>query len=141
MKKFFCTRDAIRNYLVSDEPEPEIHAYAKDPAFRKAFVERMQHDGFEGPQCWYRATAQNYQYECDKELPEGRDRVEVPVLYIGSTEDVVCRPELMQPSIEKGLLPLLEQVELLECGHWTPFAKPGEVAEYIGKWLGKTYDK
>jgi soluble epoxide hydrolase/lipid-phosphate phosphatase len=139
MKKFFCSKDGMRNYLTNNDPEPDVRPYAQDSAFKNAFIERMRRDGFDGPLCWYKASTFNYQYDCDKQLPEDRDKVTVPALYIGAKEDVVCRPEGMQPAIDKGLLPKLERAEMLDAGHWTPFEKPDEVAEYIGAWLKKNY--
>jgi len=141
MKRFFCVPNAMREHLTNGGPDPEVRAYAPDPAFKKAFIDRMSRDGFEAPQCWYRATVFNKQHECDKELPEGRDKVEVPVLYLGGKDDAVCRPEVMYPAIEKGWLPKLEQKDLLDAAHWTPYEQPDQVAAYIGEWLGKKYAK
>lgn len=139
MKKYFCSRGGMRDYLTSNEPEPEVRPYAQDPTMKTAFVERMRRDGFDGPQCWYKATNSNLQYECDSQLPEDRDKVNVPALYIGAKEDAVCRPEGMMPAIQKGLLPHLERADMLEAGHWTPFEKPDEVAANIRSWLKKTF--
>ncbi|KAF2821429.1 epoxide hydrolase-like protein [Ophiobolus disseminans] len=139
MKRFFCVPNALRNHLTSTDPAPEVRTYAQDPAFKQAFIDRMTRDGFDAPQCWYRATVEQYQYACDKELPEGRDKVEVPVLYVGGKDDAVCRPESMYPAIQQGWLPQLEQRDLLDAAHWTPYEQPKKVAEYIGEWLGKNY--
>lgn len=101
----------------------------------------MKRDGFEGPQNWYIAATKNIQHESDKLLPAGVDVVKVPALYIGGKDDAVCRPEAMYPSIQAGLLPHIEQGELLDAAHWTPYERPKEVAERIGEWLGKHFKK
>ena len=101
----------------------------------------MTRDGFEGPLCWYKATTENLQQESDKNLPKEVDKVEVPTLYIGATEDPVCRPEAMYPAIQAGLLPHLEQAKMIEAAHWVTYEKPQEVVERIEDWLKRTYKK
>jgi pimeloyl-ACP methyl ester carboxylesterase len=98
----------------------------------------MRRDGFDAPQCWYRAFIEQ-QHLCDKELPESRDKVDVPVLYIGGKEDATCRSEAMYPAIQAGLLPHLDQRPLLDASHWTPYEKPEEIAELFKEWLSKNY--
>jgi len=87
------------------------------------------------------ATRSGIQYQSDKELPAGVEKMKVPVLYIGAKDDVVCRPESMVPSIQAGLLPQLEQAEMLDAGHWVPYEKPVEVVERIAGWLKKHWLK
>jgi soluble epoxide hydrolase/lipid-phosphate phosphatase len=139
MKRFLCVKDALRNHLTGSEPSPEVRPYAQDPGFKKAFIERMRHDGFDAPLCWYKAAVFNFQHENDKNLPEGRDKLEVPVLYMGGKEDVVTRPEVMQPAIEKGLLPQLEKADMMAAGHWIPYEKTDEVAGNMAQWLRKNF--
>ncbi|KNG48137.1 epoxide hydrolase-like protein [Stemphylium lycopersici] len=142
MKRFFCVPRAMRDYLEhKTNPDVSIRAYARDPAFKKAFMDRMSRDGFESPQCWYRATVFGSQYECDKNLPEDRDKVNVPTLFIGCKDDYVCRPEAMYPSIQAGLLPHLEQAELMDAAHWGVYEKPQEIANTLEAWLKKTYGR
>lgn len=139
MKKYFCGPGAMRSYLTDGGEEIELRSYAKDPTFKAAFIERMRRDGFDGPQCWYKATVRNNQHESDKGLPEGVDKVEVPVLYIGGKDDAVCRPESMFDSIQKGWLPKLEQAEMKDAAHWTPYEASEEVTSDIRGWLKKNY--
>ncbi|KAF1917431.1 Alpha/Beta hydrolase protein [Ampelomyces quisqualis] len=141
VKQLLTVPNALRNYLTNGGQKVELRAYAKDPRFKQAFVDRMTRDGFEGPQCWYKATTRQKQHESDKELPEGVDKVNVPLLYIGAKDDAVCRPEAMYPSIQAGLLPNLEQAPMLDAGHWTPYEKPDEVANGIEAWLKKNFAK
>ena len=118
-----------------------VRSYAKDPAFKKAFVDRMRRDGFEAPVCWYKSMTTNVQIESEAKLPDDRNVVNVPALYFGGTGDFVCRPEIMAESIQKGLLPHLEHAGMIEAGHWTPYEAPNEVVSKMEAWLKKNYAK
>ncbi|KAF2641157.1 alpha/beta-hydrolase [Massarina eburnea CBS 473.64] len=141
MKKMFCTPNALRNYLENEGPEIPLRSYARDPAFKKEFVDRMTRDGFGGPLCWYLATVENHQYNTTKDLPKEVDTVNVPTLYIGCKEDVVCRPEGMIPAKAAGLLPHLEESPLVDCAHWCAYEKPEEIVKNMEPWLKKTFGK
>jgi soluble epoxide hydrolase / lipid-phosphate phosphatase len=139
LKELFCVPDGLRNYLLHEERNIPNRPYAQNSAARNAFIERFKRDGFEGPQCWYRARYLGYEYEVDKNLPEDRDTVNVPTLFVGGKDDFVCRPEALQPHIEAGLLPKLEQKPLLDAGHWTTLEVPGELVSHIKLWLKKNF--
>ncbi|CAI9626171.1 hypothetical protein GT037_004568 [Alternaria burnsii] len=140
LKEFFCTPDSMRNVLSGKtEPTFNLRPYAQDAEFKKTFIERMQRDGFEAPVCWYKATTTNLQHESDAKLPEGRDIVNVPSLYIGCKQDIVCRPEAMYESIQKGLLPQLEQSEMIDAAHWVTYEKPAEVVSRLEEWLKRKF--
>ncbi|KAF1847544.1 alpha/beta-hydrolase [Cucurbitaria berberidis CBS 394.84] len=139
LKKIFTGTNAMREYLTTGNAEFKLRPYAQDPQFKQAFIERMARDGFEGPQCWYKATAQNFQTQCDSKLPEGVDKVDFPVLYIGGKDDSVFRPEAMYPAIQAGLLPKLEQTELIDAAHWVMYDKPGELVTRLEAWLKNHY--
>lgn len=141
MKQLFTGPNAMREYLTNGGLDIKLRPYAEDAHFKQAFIDRMTRDGFEGPQCWYKATTENVQYECDKDLPEGVDKVEVPLLYIGAKDDAVCRPETMYPAIQSGLLPQLEQTDMLDAAHWVPYEVPEEVVSSMKKWLGTYFTK
>ncbi|KAF1948649.1 alpha/beta-hydrolase [Byssothecium circinans] len=141
MKKFFCVPGAFRDYLEKGGPEIPLRPYADDPAAKKAFVDRMTRDGFEGPQCWYKSMVENHQHDVDKNLPAAVDKVNVPTLYIGCKEDFVCRPELMFAEKEKGLLPHLEESPMLDSAHWCTSEKPKDVVKSMEPWLKKTFAK
>jgi soluble epoxide hydrolase/lipid-phosphate phosphatase len=141
MKQFFTGPEAMRQYLTNGGADIELRPYAKDSNFKKAFIDRMSRDGFEGPQCWYRATVEQKQLECDKNLPEGVDRVEVPVLYVGAKDDAVCRPEAMARSIQAGWLPKLEQAAMIDASHWVPYEAPQEVVDRMESWLKKHFSQ
>jgi pimeloyl-ACP methyl ester carboxylesterase len=142
LQEFFCTPDTMRATLSAEKDDEltfELRPYARDEALRKTFVERMRRDGFEAPVCWYKATTRNLQHNVDVKLPEDRDVVNVPTLYIGCKQDVVCRPEIMYESINKGLLPQLEQAEMIDAGHWAAYEKPAEVVTRLEEWLKRKF--
>lgn len=140
MGKLFTEEGQIREYLINGGPVDELRPYAKDPAFKKTFIDRMTRDGFEGSQCWYRAQTQNIQSASDKQLPRDRMVVKVPALYVGCKQDPVCRPETMA-SYKAQLLPHLEEAEMIDAAHWVPYEAPDEVVKRVSPWLQKTFGK
>ena len=104
MKDFFTNPNAFEDYLNSDEPEPEVREYAKDEKFRKYWVERLGRDGFEGAQCYYKATRENHQSASDAALPKENYKVNVPFLYIGCGMSTPLLPFLL-PSLPSHCLP------------------------------------
>jgi soluble epoxide hydrolase/lipid-phosphate phosphatase len=141
MKHFFCTPNAMKDYLLNGNQEVQLRPYAQDEKFKKDFIDRFRRDGFEGPQCWYKAVMANYQSQTEKQLPEGADKVTVPVLYIGCKDDGVCRPEVMDSSIQAGLLPQLEQADMIDAAHWIMYEQPTEVIERMEDWLQRHFTK
>lgn len=139
LKKFFGVRDFLRNHLLNGGLHVPVRPYAQDETAKQAFIDRFNRDGFDGPQCWYKARFLNIQYECDKDLPLDRDTVNVPALFLGGKDDPICRPESMIPHIQAGLLPKLEQRDLFDAGHWTPLEIPNELVRSIEQWLKKNY--
>lgn len=140
MKNFFCVPNAMREYLEGKGEEPDVRPYAKDPKFRHEFVERLTRDGFDGPQCWYKSTKDGIQSGVDAALPEERDKVNVPTLYVGCKWDAVCRPEGMAQSKLNGWLPDLEETPMLDSAHWSPYEVPEEIAGYLGDWLKRKFE-
>lgn len=140
MAEVFTVPGAMREYLINGGHKHGLRPYAKDPLFKKTFIDRMTRDGFEGPQCWYYAMVQNLQSSSDRGLPPGRIVVNVPALYIGCKDDAVCPPEMMN-SYKEQLLPHLEEAELIDAGHWVMYEAPDEVVKRIGPWLKQIYGK
>jgi len=135
----FVVRDALRNYLTGDAELIELRPYAADPKTKQAFIDRFNRDGFEAPQCWYHATRSNHQHESDKNLPEDRNKVNVPSLYMGGKDDGVCTPEMMFPTIQQGLLPHLTQEPQFDAAHFTPAEVPDKIADTLEPWLKKNF--
>lgn len=129
MKRMFCTRGAMREYLLADE-RVELKSYAKDRKWREPWMELVKRNGLAAPLNWYHAMKDNHQFEAEKELPKHRFRVNVPVLFLGSTRDAVSLTSAIKFPQEKGLLPDLE-VKEIESGHWVTMEKPEEVGQAI----------
>ncbi|EMD63544.1 hypothetical protein GGP41_005800 [Bipolaris sorokiniana] len=142
MKTILCTRGVMRDILEGKAKyDLNIRPYARDPAFRKTFIDRMRRDGFAAPTCWYKAMITNVQSESDAQVPQERQKVNVPTLYFGGTGDVVCRPETMKVPVDAGWLPHLENAGMIEAGHWTPYETPQEVIGKLEPWLKKNFAK
>jgi soluble epoxide hydrolase/lipid-phosphate phosphatase len=131
-----CKPDGVKNFLLEDRRQP-VEPYATDE-MREKFVSRMRRDGFEGPQQWYRAMAFGEQDIANKAIPQENIVVKVPTLFFGGTRDMVCRPELLGPSQEAGLLPHLKTVTV-DAGHWSLLAKPKEFGEALTSWLKEEF--
>lgn len=140
LKELFCTLDGLRNYLLGNDDLPKLRPCTADAKMKQAFIDRMNRDGFDEPQCWYKAQVSNLHYVCEKELPEGIEKVKVPVLYLGGKGDIICRPEFMAAYIEAGLLPNLTQEPLFDAGHWTPLEVSDKLVTAIGSWLENNYN-
>ncbi|KAF2750662.1 alpha/beta-hydrolase [Sporormia fimetaria CBS 119925] len=140
METMFTRRNSMREFLTKGRAEDvELRPYAKDEKFKNAFFERMKRDGFEGPQCWYKVSERSLQAESDRNLPNERKKVNVPSLYIGCKDDAVCRPEMMVPAKQAGLLPHLEEAEIIDSAHWCPYEAPEEVVKRMEPWLKKHF--
>ena len=144
MREMFCTIGAMREYVARlgkyANHTVDLKPYAKDPALKKRFIERMGRDGFAGPVCYYHTLKENGNLEDEKALcrhPEDR-KITVPLLYIGATGDWVCRTDLMSDAKEAGLVLNLEE-RVIEAGHWCLYEKPEEIAKMIGDWLSRKY--
>lgn len=71
-------------------------------------------------------------------VPRDRHRVDLPVLYVGCSDDLVARPDSINAAKGAGLLPDLEEV-LIESGHWCMFEKPEEVTKAIRGFLERRF--
>lgn len=88
--------------------------------------------GFTGPINWYRNWSRNWASGADTE-----QRVRVPSLFIGATDDIVISPsqiEAMRPHIDD-----LEIRMLADCGHWTQQEKPDELNSLMLDWMRDRY--
>ncbi len=127
----------MRKMLQESSPKSHpLKPYAEKPGFKDAFLERMRRDGFEGPQCWYKAMARNVQFETEKAIPKENLHIKNPLLYIGGTQDAVCRPELLAKELVSDL-----ESHMVESNHWITYEKPVEVGEIIAAWLKKNYQQ
>jgi soluble epoxide hydrolase / lipid-phosphate phosphatase len=135
-KQMFCVRGAFRDFVENDKTVP-VHAYAQDPAFRENFVGRFKRDGFEAPQCWYRATVENILTGGETSALSQDDLViKSPVLFLGCTRDPVCLTGRIYEY--EALLPNLT-VKEIDSGHWCTYEKPQEVNNVLTEWLKETF--
>lgn len=138
MRQMFGDRDAIRNFLLSDE-STELKDYAQDPELRQHFIDRVQKDGMHTWQNWYKAMVENVQYEAERvEIPKERRTLNLPVLFIGCEFDACAPPATIEVARAAGVLPDL-QVATISCGHWSPFEAPGEIVSAIEEFLQKKF--
>lgn len=135
MKTMFCVPGAFRKYLEEDKTV-SVKEFAKDPAFKKYFLERFQRDGFDGPLCWYRATKDNVQYNQEKDLLNQDFVINKPVLFIGASGDAVCLTAAIHQV--KPLLPDLV-VDEVQAGHWSPYETPKAVSDILVNWLKEKF--
>jgi soluble epoxide hydrolase / lipid-phosphate phosphatase len=133
MERMFCVRDAMRQFLEGDK-RCALKPYAQGSALHDRFVNRMKRDGFEAPVRWYFAMKDNHHYKYEKDIPPQRFKVTVPMLYIGCTDDAVCRTELIEGPKQAGLLPDLV-VKELKSAHWCAMEVPDQVGEVMVEWL------
>lgn len=105
------------------------------PALKQAFVDRFRRDGFEGAVNWYRSYVLNLQ---DDEPDPANAVINVPTLFVGYTEDIVCLKDAILPAQAAGLVPQLTNVTL-EGGHWGLLQDPEAFGNAVTEWLGKNY--
>lgn len=88
--------------------------------------------GFSGPINWYRNWSRNWAASEHVE-----QRVRVPALFIGATDDIVVSPaqiEAMRPYVDDLEIQMID-----ECGHWTQQEKPDELNERMLEWMRRRY--
>lgn len=131
--KLFCVRGAWRTYVTGTESVP-LKSFANEKRWKDSFFEQFQRDGFEAPIQWYKVYVDGVQCEADKAIPLERHKIEVPVLFVGCTKDGNNKVDFIEIPRQGGLLPDLT-VKQLDCAHWSPMERPGEVANLIGEFL------
>lgn len=132
----FCTDGGVRKLIEGKGKGFNLRRrpYATEE-MKKAFVERMTLDGFEGPTCWYKSFVLGLQ---DGVGNPDNNVVEVPTLFVGYTKDVVGRKEFILPSIQAGYLPQLTNITL-DGAHWGLFDDPKVFGLTITDWLSKMF--
>ena len=138
MMDTFCKKDGMKDCLLGDQ-HLEVREYAT-PEMKKKFVERFRMDGFEAPVCWYKAVIDNVANEAEQQIPRDRYVLNMPVLFVGGKDDVVCLTNAIYTVQEKGLTPDLT-VHELNAGHWLMLSNPKELGEVVIKWLKKIHGR
>jgi soluble epoxide hydrolase/lipid-phosphate phosphatase len=128
--------DGVRNFVEQDKRHPVL-PYATETR-RKNWIAQMSRDGFDAPLNYYRSTAFGVQDEANQTIPLENIPVKVPFFFWGGKRDYVCRPELLQPSLDAGLIADLTQV-LVDSGHWAHLALTKEFGEALLGWLKEKF--
>ena len=131
MKQMFCVRGAMREFLSKDRKDVPLRPYARDETLKNKWIKQKQEGGMVAPCCWYRALAENHQVPTEKTLA---NKVKKPYLFIGCTDDAVCKTEFIYPSKEQGLLADVT-IHEIESGHWCPLERPDEIGKFATEWL------
>lgn len=132
MKKLFCTRGAIKDFIENDKRVDKLKPYGQDEEVKNEWIADKEKGGLVSPCCWYRAMAGNHQREAEGKL--ATYKIEKPYLFIGSDGDAVCRTDFVEVPKQAGMLSDVE-VHELHAGHWTPYEKPEEVGKIMAAWL------
>ena len=148
MREMFCVPGAMRDYMLAQGKYKDYTVASKPYADlgkkQQRFIERLAKDGLEGPVCYYHSLNQNTMLEDERLLCNSPDdklrRIEVPLLYIGTTGDWVCRTDLMIDAKKLGLAPDCEE-KVIDAGHWVMYEKPEEVAKLIQDWLLRRFQQ
>ncbi|ROV93601.1 hypothetical protein VMCG_08114 [Cytospora schulzeri] len=131
-----CPKDALRKAL---ETRGEGFAIKRRPyateEMRNTFVERIRRDGFDAPLCWYKSHVLGHQ--SDESDPDNQV-VNVPTLFLGYPEDVLCPEEVILSSVRTGFLPQLTSITL-NGAHWGLVEHPKEFGEAVTQWLDRTH--
>ena len=81
--------------------------------------------------------ALNIPSAADAQLPPENSKIKVPHLYVGTDQDAVCRPEMLD--VSRPLLTDLTEVPIVHAAHWSPYEAPKEMATPIREWLLKKF--
>ena len=96
------------------------------------YAEAFGAGGFTGPINWYRNFKHNW-----KSTRGVEQRVKVPTLFIGASDDVVVSRKQIEAM--SAYVDDLEVHMIEDCGHWTQQEKPAELNAVMLEWLGRNY--
>jgi pimeloyl-ACP methyl ester carboxylesterase len=122
----------VLNLLLAMEREKSGGEPLLSPRERAVYIKAFEAGGFTGPINWYRNWHHNWRSY--RGLPQ---RVDVPTLFIGATDDVVVAPrhiEAMKPNVADLEVRMIER-----CGHWTQQERPDEVNNLMLDWLQRRF--
>lgn len=136
MLETFCKDNGMREFVSSGKTFPLLPYAQGQP--EQDFIQRMKRDGFDGPQCWYKAYMYGTAYDTDQKIKEENAVVKVPYLFWGGEEDYVCRHEVVEESKAKGLLPQ-NTVIVRDGGHWAFLSSPEVFGKDLVGWLEENF--
>lgn len=131
-----CQPDGVRNFVEADKRQP-VMPYATEQR-RHTWLEQFGRDSFDAPLNYYRSMVNGVQDTANKAIPPENIPIKVPFLFFGGQKDYVCRPELLQMSIDAGLIPDCKSV-VVDSGHWAHLAKPEAFGEALIAWLKEKF--
>ncbi|KAI7767329.1 hypothetical protein LZL87_014350 [Fusarium oxysporum] len=133
----YSTPDRMRKFVSEGRTQPTL-PYATSE-HKADFMARLGRDGgFNAPSCWYKAWTLGLQNEADNLVAEDAKTINVPAFFWGAEKDAVCKPALLQPSVDAGLLPNVKSVTR-QGGHWALLEKPVEFGQDVIGWLQATF--
>lgn len=100
---------------------------------KQHFVQRFKRDGFNGAYNWYRYFVHHGLPKGDEAVKAG-PMIEVPILYVGYTDDLICRKENILAGQKAGMLPQLTNLTL-QGGHWGLVQDPEPFGRAVIGWL------
>jgi pimeloyl-ACP methyl ester carboxylesterase len=100
---------------------------------KQHFVHRFKRDGFNGAYNWYRFFVHHGLPNGDQPVKAGPS-IEIPFLYIGYTDDLICRKENILAGQRAGMLPQLTNITL-QGGHWGFVQDPEPFGKAVKGWL------
>ncbi|KAF4541827.1 Alpha beta hydrolase fold protein [Lasiodiplodia theobromae] len=141
MRDMFCVRGAMREFLLADRRDVELHEYAKPGnGWREEWLQSVREGGgLASALCCYKALAHNHHYEVEKELPKERIPVTVPTFFLGCDRDDVCLSALIEKNRADGHVGPDLTVKNIDSAHWCPMEKPDEVGKALYEWLSSKF--
>lgn len=109
--------------------------HAKDEQLKSVWKQSLAQGGLQAPMQWYVAVTTGVQGESDSLVLDENIKVNVPMLFIGCDEDMVCRKEMIYGPRDAGLLPDLTIETIKGVGHWPMYEKPEYTAGLISKFI------
>ncbi|KAH8812689.1 epoxide hydrolase-like protein [Xylogone sp. PMI_703] len=131
LETLFCHRAALSDF-VRQGKRVTLKSYAEP--LRSQWISTFKKFGFHGPLQWYLAQVNGHHWNVEKDIPESRHKITVPVLFIGAKHDTVCRTEAIHAPAEGGLLPDLT-IKEVDSGHWPMLESPDTAGPIILEWL------
>ena len=135
-KNLYCVPGAMKRYL-SDPAVPRIDtkAHGHNEGLKQRWMSQFLYGGLSGALCWYTSRTENIQFASDKKIPDSNIVIAAPTLFIGCSEDTVCRTEMINGPRDAGLLPNLKVEQMNGVGHWPMYERPEQTADNMLNFL------
>lgn len=131
----FCKENGFRDALVNDRRTPVL-PYANEDAKKEWTAKVLANDGLrlKASLMWYRALANGFQDEANKEATQNLV-LKVPYLLVRAEGDVCCKGEDHEMLKKAGLLGEDAETDVMGGAHWVMLSHPKEYGEKIVSWL------